>query len=121
MDSRPHRSNVKGRQEGIRQVCTRAETSPAAGRLIGTTAPASSTRPCVRCLARAFLTLLLFWVPSGPVALPTEPVADHWFVDSLTKVFPEDQATEHAAAPPLLVTARNSLGDADHSGPYQPR
>ena len=46
---------------------------------------------------------------TGQVVLPTtEQVPDHWFVDSLVKVFPDDQPKEHRIVRPLLVAARNS-------------
>ena len=49
------------------------------------------------------------WALTNPVVLHTrEEVPDYWFVDSLVKVFPDDQAKEHSTARPLLVAARNS-------------
>jgi hypothetical protein len=41
-----------------------------------------------------------------PVTAPR--TVDHWFVDSLIKVFPEDKADKHALAVPQVAAARNS-------------
>ena len=59
-----------------------------------------------RCLALTFSAVCM--LNGQVVLLATEQVPDHWFVDSLVKVFPDDQAKEHRIAPPVLVAARNS-------------
>jgi len=62
-----------------------------------------------RCLAHASLAFTAVWVLTNPVVLHArEEVPDYWFVDSLVKVFPDDQAKEHSTGRPLLVAARNS-------------
>ena len=63
----------------------------------------------MRCLAHVSLTFAALWVLTNPVVLHArEEVPDHWFVDSLVKVFPDDQAKEHSSRQLRLVAARNS-------------
>ena len=59
-----------------------------------------------RCLALTFSAVCM--LTGQVVLLATEEVPDFWFVDSLVKVFPDDQPKEHQIARPLLVAARNS-------------
>ena len=58
---------------------------------------------------RVFLVATLFFAQFNTRAFSaTPPEIDHWFVDSLIKVFPEDAGFRNRLAPPEVLGARNS-------------
>ncbi|HTS71348.1 MAG TPA: glycoside hydrolase domain-containing protein [Terriglobia bacterium] len=58
---------------------------------------------------RLFLIATLFFAQFNTRAFSaTPPEIDHWFVDSLIKVFPEDAGFRNRLAPPEVLGARNS-------------